>query len=128
MENLRRIRREKHMTMKQLGEKTGVTESAIGQYETGKRKPSYEMILKLSEALECSVADLMYEEDWPVELSKPNDWDDDVLEFEKELEIMKTKPETRGMLALYADLGPEGARVMRTFMESLKNGEYDTSD
>jgi len=45
--------------MKELGDKVGVSESAIGMYETGKRKPDYEMLLKLSEVLDCSVDDLL---------------------------------------------------------------------
>lgn len=58
MNNLREIRKSKKLTMKQLGEMVGVTESMIGQIETNKRNPSYETLLKLGEALECSVADI----------------------------------------------------------------------
>lgn len=45
--------------MKQLGEIVGVSESAIWNYEAGKREPDYEMLLKLSEAIGCTVADIM---------------------------------------------------------------------
>ena len=45
--------------MAELGKKVGVTESAIGLYEKQKRKPDYEMLLKLSEALDCSVSDIL---------------------------------------------------------------------
>ena len=51
--------------MKELGEKVGVTEAAIGYYETGKRKVNYEMLLKLSEALDCSVADILGKQKTP---------------------------------------------------------------
>lgn len=57
---IRDIRKARHMTMKELGKKVGVTESAIQLYETGKRKPDYEMLLKLSEALDCTVLDLLH--------------------------------------------------------------------
>ena len=57
--NLREIRKSKGMTMKQLGKLVGVTESAIGLWETGKREPNQEMLLKLGEALDCSVLDIM---------------------------------------------------------------------
>ncbi len=56
---IREIRKAKGMTMKQLGKIVGVTESAIGQYEKGKRKPDYEMLLKISEALDSSVDELL---------------------------------------------------------------------
>lgn len=60
MNNLRYLRKTRTtLTMKQLGEIVGVSESAIGNYETGKREPDYEMLLKLSEAIGCTVADIM---------------------------------------------------------------------
>lgn len=59
MLHLREIRKSKGMTMKQLGEAVGVTESAIGMYEKGRRTLSYEMLLKISEVLGCSVVDLI---------------------------------------------------------------------
>ena len=59
MENLRRLRKAKGLTMKELGEMVEVSESMIGMIETGKRKPSFELLLKLGEVLDCSVDDLM---------------------------------------------------------------------
>lgn len=76
MKEMRKIRKAKGLTMKQLGNIVGVTESAISQYETGKRQADYEMLLKLSEALGCSVDDLFNEEK-----EKPAADDDDGLKF-----------------------------------------------
>ena len=59
MENLRRIRKAKGITMKQLGEMVSVSESMIGMVETGKRNPSFELLLKLGEALGCTVMDII---------------------------------------------------------------------
>lgn len=59
MLKLRDIRKASGMTMKELGERVGVTESAIGNYETGKREPNYEMLLRISEELGCQVSDIM---------------------------------------------------------------------
>lgn len=47
------------LTQKELGQLVGVTESAVALWENGKRKPNYERLLKLSEALDCSVNDLV---------------------------------------------------------------------
>lgn len=76
MKEMRKIRKAKGLTMKELGSIVGVTESAISQYETGKRQADYEMLLKLSEALGCSVDDLFNEEK-----EKPAADDDDGLKF-----------------------------------------------
>ncbi len=50
-EILKSIRQAKGLTLKQLGEKTGITPSAISKYEGGKRKPTMEAFFKLLEAL-----------------------------------------------------------------------------
>lgn len=55
MEALRRLRREKGISMKELGQKMGVAESTISQYETGKREPDFETLLKLGEFFNVSV-------------------------------------------------------------------------
>ena len=55
MEALRRLRREKGISMKELGKKIGVAESTISQYETGKREPDFETLLKLGEFFNVSV-------------------------------------------------------------------------
>lgn len=56
---LRQIRELHGLTMKQLGEMIGQTESSIGLYESGRRKPNYETLLKLSEVLRCSVDSIL---------------------------------------------------------------------
>lgn len=59
MENLRKFRKAKKLTQKQLANLVGVTDSSISQYESGKKTPSFEMALKLAEALDCESADLV---------------------------------------------------------------------
>ena len=44
---LREIRKTRGLTMKEVADAVGVTEGAIGLYETGRRKPDYETLLKL---------------------------------------------------------------------------------
>ena len=55
MKMLRKVRKSKGMTMKELGKRVGVSESAISQYETGKRETSFKTLLKICDALKCSV-------------------------------------------------------------------------
>lgn len=49
MLKLRELRKNCGLTMKELGAEIGVAESTISQYETGKRQPDYETLLKLGE-------------------------------------------------------------------------------
>ena len=57
--NIKKIRELQKLTQKELGNMLGVTDAAIGLWENGKRDPSYETLLKIGEALNCSVSDLM---------------------------------------------------------------------
>ena len=56
---IREIRKEHNLTMKQLGKMIGVAESTISQYETGKRQPDNETLLKLGEVLKVTVGYLL---------------------------------------------------------------------
>lgn len=56
---LRVCRQEKGLTQEQLGERVGVVHSFIHSLESGKRKPSLEMIAKLGIALGIPPGDLV---------------------------------------------------------------------
>lgn len=58
-ENLKKIRKEKNITLKELAEKLEVTSPNISQYEHDKRNPSLKMILKFAAALNCSIEELI---------------------------------------------------------------------
>ena len=63
MKRLRAARKMAKITMKTLGEKVGVSESAISQYEAGKREADFETVLKIAEVLGCSTDYLLGEEE-----------------------------------------------------------------
>lgn len=56
MLKLRELRKKCGLTMKELGVKIGVAESTISQYETGKRQPDYETLLKLADFFEVPIS------------------------------------------------------------------------
>lgn len=58
-ENIRRIRKEKGLTQKQLGERLNITQSAIGQFENDKTSPKIETIDKIASALGVHIIDIM---------------------------------------------------------------------
>ena len=51
-ELIRKYRKKKQLTMKQLGERIDVSEQAISQYERGLRNVNLETLIKIAEALE----------------------------------------------------------------------------
>ncbi len=58
-ENIKRIRLEKSMTQKELGNKCGLADSAIRRYELGGANPKYETIQKIADALDTTPSVLM---------------------------------------------------------------------
>ena len=60
--NLKKLRKAKGMTQKELGALCDISESMVSNLESGKKSPSFETLLKLAEALDCSVADILGEE------------------------------------------------------------------
>ena len=60
MENLKPLRKQKGLTMKQLGELVGVSESMIGYLESGERSPSFETlctdIIYFSAIISCEIS------------------------------------------------------------------------
>lgn len=57
-ENIRRIRKEKKISAKELGEKIGCSGNAILLYERNERKVTVEMLNEISNALEVKPNDL----------------------------------------------------------------------
>lgn len=56
---IKEYRKKAKFTLKKLGALVGVSESAMSLYESGKRRPDYETLLKISEALDCCVDELL---------------------------------------------------------------------
>lgn len=54
MNRIREARKAKNLTMKALGNMIGVAESTVSMYETGKREPDHETLIKISQALDVS--------------------------------------------------------------------------
>ncbi len=57
-ENIRRIRKERGLTLKQLGDAVGVSESYIRAYESGRRNPKQQSLEALATALHVNVESL----------------------------------------------------------------------
>ncbi len=53
-DRLRKLRKERKLTQKELANLIGVKNSVISFYEVGDRKPSLEVLIKLSNALHIS--------------------------------------------------------------------------
>ncbi len=57
-EQIKKLRKQQHMTQKQLAKESGIAEITIRQYEAGKYNPKLEALKKLAVALNCDVSDI----------------------------------------------------------------------
>lgn len=67
---IRELRKQRGLTMKQLGSMLGLAESTVSQYETGKRQPDNETLLKLGEIFDVTVDFLLGGEKCPLPFSR----------------------------------------------------------
>ncbi len=56
---IRRERQIRNLTIKELGEKAGLSEIYVGEIERGQKYPSAKVLESLAEALELDIADLL---------------------------------------------------------------------
>lgn len=57
--NIKRIRKEKGITQKQLGEMLNISQAAIGQFESEKSNPKIETLEKIAACLSVPVAEFL---------------------------------------------------------------------
>lgn len=67
--NLAKIRKQRGETQRSLAAKVGVTDTAISNYEIGIREPRLKTLKKIASALECSVSELIEDDDDDREIS-----------------------------------------------------------
>ena len=62
-ERIKKVRQEKGLSQKALGQLLGVSQQHIAQYETGKRKPKYDTLKKIIHALDVPLFDIVGEDE-----------------------------------------------------------------
>lgn len=63
-ERIKQARKKAGLTQQELANALGVKYQMIGQYENGKRNPKLQTILKIAQALEVGLFDLISEEEY----------------------------------------------------------------
>ena len=113
---IRELRKQHKITMKQLGEVIGVAESTISQYETGKREPDNETLLRLGEYFGVSVDCLLgaaVQKETPPALTKKDERD-----IEKILAAARSQLENQEGLMFDGDpASPEAIESILAAME-----------
>ena len=72
MNRIKHLREELNMTQQELADKLEGAKSTIAMYEKGNRKPSLEVLVKLSEIFNCSIDYMMGKSDVRKDISNSN--------------------------------------------------------
>lgn len=117
MLKLREMRKTRSdLTMKELGALIGVSESAVGYYETGKRQPSLEMLSKIADALGCKVRDLIDEGEEDAYYSEDDD-EDALLE---ETNFLYKSPDVLDLVRACMDLSGEQIQLLALVAKEME--------
>jgi transcriptional regulator with XRE-family HTH domain len=90
-ERIKKVRKQKGMTQKELADKLGITNNSLSRYEIGERQPPVDMLEKIANALGVQMWELLY--DGNIEFN--NNVEKDITEMtpEEQAEVFKKLPE-----------------------------------
>lgn len=109
MKMLRELRKAKGLSMKEFGSIFGIAESTVSQYETGKRQPDFETLLRFGEFFDVSVDYLLRGESAPKD--NPNFAKRDERDIAKDLAAFKETLENGEGLMFDGDPMSEEAKA-----------------
>ena len=107
-ERISQLRQSKNITQKELASKLYVSDKTVSSWESNRTEPNLEMIIKLSEILECSASYLLYGDNF-----KDN--------IEMEIKVKLTKEE-------YEKLNKKMKLIGKFLLQSNQQDIYYRSD
>ena len=114
MNIIRELRKQHHMTMKELGKIVGVAESTISLYETGKRQPDLDTLTHIADVFGVSIDKLMGRE---LSSDHEDTW--------KIRERLRTDPNYRLLFSAAENASPEHLKAAAAMLKALEPEEYD---
>lgn len=106
--NIRALRKEAGLTMKQLGAIMGVSESTISLYETGKNEPDISMLKRMAEYFGVSIDTLLGCNSFA-----------NAQEAKKQLPAQGEELD-ESLVSMLLDLNPQDAQRVQDFVQGLK--------
>ena len=101
------LRRQQGLSQQQLAEATGLSRSAIGMYETGRREPDMDTLRLLSDFFKADMNTLV---------SPPSD---ETAELNELLETLRGREDMRMLFKLAKNATPEDVRKAVKIIEAL---------
>lgn len=121
-ELIRQHRLQKNMTQEELASAIGVTASAIGMFEAGKRRPKDQVAQALSEVFNVPKWSIYFS---PEEVRE----DEDEAELWQIRENFRRNPELRTLFSLQKDATKQELKQMEAFIRAIRaSNDYDGDD
>ena len=108
-DTLTALRKAQGLTQQQVADKTGLTRSAIGMYETGKREPDFATLEQFANVFNVDMNTLM------TGISTGND------EMNELLDAMRSREDMRMLFKLAKDATPADVQKAVRIIEALRN-------
>lgn len=115
MKKIKELRNEHNITMKKLGEIVGVSESAISQYENGKRQPDIETLKVFADFFNVSIDYLLGKSD----LRNPLDIPEHIEGIANLILRMRSDDEFSDIINKINELSPEQLKAISTILSSM---------
>ncbi|MBM7624752.1 helix-turn-helix domain-containing protein [Sporohalobacter salinus] len=130
-DRFKKLRKENSLTQKELGEKIGISEQAVSNYERGNRNPDHSMLTKIANFFDCSIDYLLGQVDQRnpnTENKKANkikqalEDDEDLQEFWEQL---STREDLKLMFKQTKDLSPESIHRIIEIVKIIEDEERE---
>lgn len=115
-ENIKKYRKEKGLTQKELADKLNIATNSLSRYEIGERRPPIDMIEKIAEILNVTPIQLMYDEE--VENTLNQSADDEAQRQEMYLKELR-----KDTINKYDSLDPFGQKAANKYINFLAKDE-----
>lgn len=115
-ENIKKYRKEKGLTQRELADKLNIATNSLSRYEIGERRPPIDMIEKIAEILNITPIQLMYDEE--VENTLNQSADDEAKR--QEMYLKELREDT---INKYDSLDPFGQKSANKYINFLAKDE-----
>jgi transcriptional regulator with XRE-family HTH domain len=114
-ENIKALRKQRHITQVQLAEKIGVSRSTISMYEMGEREPDFETLEALADVFNVDMAYLIGTD---TKKAPDTEAEGELLEY---LEMLRTRPELKLLFHTFKGATKEQIEAIVTAWEARNN-------
>ena len=121
--NISKIRKELGYTQEKVAEKLNIAKNTLSQWENGKRKPDYEILIKLADFFNCSIDYLIGRKKIDEEKKEPEQVEH--IYIEKINQIKNFSTTKLNCLEMINEMSEEQSKLLQSYMQGLLGKEFN---